>query len=79
MFGGLEGIIYNSTLGGGEGIVLFFGETIHRAASARWSASAVGMLGVVLPGGLRMGEVDGSSALGWEKESGGGGLVPLLE
>ncbi len=30
----------------------FFGETIGCAASARWSASVVGMLGVVLPGGL---------------------------
>ena len=31
---------------GGRGFVYFFGETIHRAASATWSASVVGEGGV---------------------------------
>ena len=57
---------------GGRGLVYFCGGAIGCVASARWSASAVGMLGVVLAGGLGMGEECGSSAFGWEKESGGG-------
>ena len=62
--------------GGWRELFYFFGETIHGAASARWSASAVGMLGVVLPGGLGMGVEGGSSVVGWEtNEKGGGWLV----
>ena len=55
----------------------FFGETIGCVASARWSASGVGMLGVVLPGGhVVVAEEGGSSAFGWEtNEKGGGWLV----
>ena len=40
----------------------------------------MGMLGVVLPGGLGgVVEEGGSSTFGWEKRSGGGLGVPLLE
>jgi len=42
-------------------MVYFCGGTIECAASARWSASTVGMLGVVLPGGLGLSEEGG----GW--------------
>ena len=55
-----------------KGIVLFFGETIKCAATARWSASVVGMLGVVLPGGLGVGEEGGSFFFGWERKKGEG-------
>ena len=62
---------------GGRGFVYFFRKTIHVAASARWSGSAVGMLGVVLPGGHGgVVEEGGNSAFGWEtNEKGGGWLV----
>ena len=59
--------------GGWRGLFYFFGETIHGAASARWSASSVGMLGVVLPGGrVVVVEEGGNSVLGWETKKGKG-------
>ena len=60
---------------GGRGFVYFFRETIGCAGSARWSASAVGMLGVVLPGRLALGEEGGSSAFGWDKKRRWRGMV----
>ena len=58
---------------GGRGLVYFCGGAIGCVARARWSASTVGMLGVVLPGGHGMSEEGGVSVYGWETNEEGEG------
>ena len=66
-------------VGGGERWLIFPGEQVGLPRARGGVQAPWARLGLYSLAGLRWVKQGGSSAFGWEKEGGGGWLVPLLE